>query len=63
MLELVNADPTPPRAKMSGKKLNKGELLADIIGLLTDNDKIIVDISPEEQAMVEEQMMQPEMQP
>jgi len=61
VLELVNADPTlPQELQMSGKKLNKGELLADIIGLLTDNDKIVVDISPEEQAMAEEQMMQPE---
>lgn len=38
----------------SGKKLNKGELLASIISLTTDNDKIIEDISPEE--MAEEQM-------
>lgn len=32
-----------------GKKFNKGELLADLISLTSDNDKIITDISPEEQ--------------
>ena len=42
----------------SGKKLNLGELYAQIISLTTDNDKIIEDISPEEQdAMAEEAMM------
>lgn len=59
VLELVNADPTlPQELQMSGKKLNKGELLADIIGLLTDNDKIIVDISPEEQIQAEQMQSQ-----
>lgn len=43
----------------SGKKLNRGELLADIISLTSDNDKIIVDISPQdEQAMQEQQVAQ-----
>ena len=65
VLELVNADPTlPQELQMSGKKLNKGELLADIIGLLTENDKIITDISPEEQAEMEaEQQAQMERVP
>ena len=64
VLELVNADPTlPQELQMSGKKINKGELLADIISLLTENDKIITDISPEDQAQLEaEQMAQIEQQ-
>ena len=60
VLELVNADPTlPQELQMSGKKFNKGELLAEVIGLLTENDKIITDISPEEQQQMEMQMQQP----
>jgi len=73
VLELVNADPNfVVEIQQAGKQFNKGELLADIIGMLTDNDKIITDISPDEQdAMNQElaqqqamqaqpQMMQPE---
>jgi hypothetical protein len=49
--ELTAADPTIDQSlAMSGKKLNKGELFSEIIGLTSDNDKIIVDISPEEMA-------------
>lgn len=39
----------------SGKRLDMGELYVTLIGLLTDNDKIIVDISPEDQAAMDEQ--------
>ena len=54
VLELVNADPTfEQQMLMAGKKFNKGELLSDIIKLSTDNEKIIVDISPEEQGQME----------
>lgn len=49
--EMLQADPTiDQQLAMSGKKLNRGELLSDIFGSLTDNDKIITDISPQEQA-------------
>ena len=58
VLELQASDPNFDMAlQMSGKRLNKGELLSEIISLTTDNDKIIEDIDPEEQAMQEEQMM------
>lgn len=42
--------------QIAGKKFNKGEVLADTISLLSDNDKILTDISPEEQAELEAQM-------
>ncbi len=42
---------------MAGKKFNKGEVLSDLISLLSDNDKILTDISPEEQQMIEEQAL------
>lgn len=49
--ELAREDPTLDADLMSaGKKLNKGELYAEIIGLSSDNDKILTDISPDEQA-------------
>lgn len=35
--------------EMSGKRLNTGELYSEIVGLTTDNDKIIEDITSEEQ--------------
>lgn len=38
-----------------GKKLNRGELFADIIGLSSDNKKIIEDVSPEDQQQMQEQ--------
>lgn len=38
----------------SGKKLNVGELYADIISLTSNNDKIIEDIKPEDQNQVDE---------
>jgi hypothetical protein len=42
--------------QMAGKKFNKGEVLADTISLLSDNEKILEDVSPEEQAQLEAQM-------
>lgn len=46
------------------KRLDPGELVASIIGLSTDNDKILTDITPEEMdAMAQEQAMQPEIDP
>lgn len=64
VMELKASDPNfDMDLQMSGKKLNKGELLAEVIGLTTDNDKIIEDIQPEdEQAMAEEAMMAPQAQ-
>ena len=60
VLELVRSDPTMAQElMMSGKKLNTGELLATIISLTTDNDKIIDDISPED---MQAQKMQMQMQ-
>lgn len=53
--DLVAADPTLDQDLMAaGKKLNKGELYAEIINLTSDNDKIITDISPEEKAAQDE---------
>lgn len=51
--ELTAADPALAQdLQTAGKKFNKGELMAEIIQLTSDNDKIITDISPEdEQAM------------
>lgn len=42
------------KLQQSGKKLMEGELFSEIIKLTTDNDKIVVDISPED----EEEMRQ-----
>jgi len=36
---------------LGGKKLNTGELFGEIIGLTSDNDKILTDSTPEELAM------------
>lgn len=52
--EMIQSDPTIDQAlMMEGKKLNRGELIGDIMSQLTDNDKIIVDISPEDKAQME----------
>lgn len=60
--ELRQSDPMFDQKLMaSGKKLNDGELYADIVSLLSDNEKILEDISPEDQQMQEEQMAQQEM--
>lgn len=48
--ELRATDPTLEQALLtSNKRLDVGELFSSIIALTTDNDKIIVDIAPEEQ--------------
>ena len=47
----------------NGKKLNRGELLSNIISLTSDNDKIVEDVSPEDQQMQEQMAMQQGMQP
>jgi hypothetical protein len=53
--ELKSADPLfDQEMLMSGKKLNMGELYTEVIGLTTDNKKIIEDVSPEDQAMQEQ---------
>ncbi len=58
VMEYLGADPTSEQALMeSGKKLDRGELLSSIVGLLTDNDKIIVDLDPEELAGMQQQAM------
>lgn len=55
ILQLIAADPASVQDLMtSGKKFNKGELLSEMISLLTDNDKIITDISPEEEQVGED---------
>jgi hypothetical protein len=57
--ELSTADPTfVDDLAAAGKKFNKGELYAEIIQLTSDNDKIITDISPDEQQQQEEQSAQ-----
>lgn len=48
--ELTTADPMLDQSlAAAGKKLNKGELFAEIISLTSDNDKIVTDITPEEE--------------
>jgi hypothetical protein len=51
--EMTNADPNiDVFLQQAGFRLNRGELLKDIFKQLTDNDKIVEEISPEEkQAM------------
>ena len=59
VLELKTTDPTLEQSLMSaGKKLNVGELMGSIIALTTDNDKILEDITPEDQQANQQQMMQ-----
>lgn len=59
VLELVQSYPDPRMLEMElaqdGKKLNKGELISSIIDLTTDNDKILVDIEPQDEAMMAQQ--------
>lgn len=63
IVELRAADPTVQQElQSSGKRLNIGELYATIISLTSDNDKIIEDISPEEQEQLRIQQ-QGEQQP
>jgi hypothetical protein len=58
--ELVASDPNmASKLAQSGKKLNEGELFSEIISLTSDNDKIIVDISPEEE-MAQQQGIDPQ---
>lgn len=48
--ELIATDPTLEQdLAMVNKKLNKGELYAEIIALTSDSDKIIVDIGPDDE--------------
>jgi len=63
VLELRTTDPMlDQKLAMQGKRFNDGELISSIIGLTTDNDKIIEDIDPEElEGMQQEQMMQEQM--
>lgn len=50
VLELVSSDPNiDMELQMVNKRLNRGELLSEIIGLTSDNDKILVDLAPEDQ--------------
>jgi hypothetical protein len=59
--ELSASDPTFVQDLLAaGKKFNKGELYAEIIQLTSNNDKIITDISPNEQdQQAEEQPADP----
>lgn len=48
--ELSASDPNfDAYLQMDKKKLNRGELFSDIVALTTDNDKIVTDISPEDE--------------
>lgn len=59
VLELKATDPTLEQSlMMAGKKLNVGELMGSIISLTTDNEKILQDITPEEEEANNQQMMQ-----
>ena len=59
VLELKATDPTLEQSlMMAGKKLNVGELMGSIISLTTDNEKILQDITPEEEANNQQMMQQ-----
>lgn len=64
--ELRMSDPEfDQKLMVSGKKINDGELYGSIIQLTTDNDKILEDVTPEDQdqmAMEQEMAMQGQMQ-
>lgn len=45
------------KLQMSGKRINDGELFSSIIQLTTDNDKILEDITPEDQEAIEQEAM------
>ena len=61
VVELKSADPMLEQTLMaSNKRLNTGELMAEIIALTTDNDKILEDIAPDEAT---EMGMDPEIDP
>lgn len=62
--EFRMADPMfDQKLQMSGKRINDGELYGEIISLTTDNDKILEDISPEDQeAMAQEEEMMAQQQ-
>lgn len=48
--QLVASDPSmQQKLAESGKKLNEGELFSEMIKLISDNDKIITDIGPEDE--------------
>ena len=58
-LQLRAADPTFDQVMMqSGKRFNLGEAYTTVFRLITDNDKIIEDITPEDQAMNEQAQME-----
>lgn len=64
VLELAQSYGDPAMLEMElaqqGKRLNKGELIGAIIDLTTDNDKVLIDIDPEE--LAQQQTMQQPMQ-
>lgn len=49
------------RLLKSGKKLNRGELYSEVISLTSDNDKILEDVSPEEQQGQDQGQGQPQL--
>ena len=54
IVELRASDPTLEQSLMqAGKRLNLGELFSSIIQLTSDNDKILQDITPEDQQQLE----------
>lgn len=64
VLQLTSNSPTIDQdLQMVGKRLNRGELLSEIIGLTSENDKIVVDMSPEDEQMMQEQQMAEQMHP
>ncbi len=64
VLEIIRSDPTIPQQLMqSGYQLSAGELIKEILSLTSDNDKIVEQISPEDQQQMQEQMMGQEAQP
>lgn len=55
--EISQTDPMMEQKLLqTGRRLNTGELLAEIISLTSDNDKILEQISPEDQQMMQQQM-------
>lgn len=57
VFEITQTDPMMEQKLLqAGYKMNPGELMAEIISLTSDNEKILEQISPEDEQMMNEQM-------
>lgn len=57
VFEISQTDPMiEQKLLQAGYRMNPGELMAEIISLTSDNDKILEQVSPEDQQMMQQQM-------